>query len=130
MTIHEMMQQVALLSTGEYSRGGQVSAITIPTPGKRSQLIYGKVDRLGDEDMGVLYTSVGKMNEQVDLVHLLRLNAALSYSRCALLEDDMIVLIATFDLHNTSIKECARIMQELAAVADDLELRWFATDTE
>ena len=130
MTIHEMMQQVALLSTGEYSRGGQVSAISIPTPGKRSQLIYGKVDRLGDEDMGVLYTSVGKMNEQVDLVHLLRLNAGLSYSRCALLEDDMIVLIATFDLHNTSIKECARIMQELAAIADDLELRWFATDNE
>lgn len=130
MTIHEMMQQVALLSTGEYYRGGSISAITIPTPGRRSQLIYGKVDRHGDEDMGVLYTSVGKLNDQVDREHLLRLNAALHHTRTALLDDDTIVLIATFDLHNTSIKECARIMQELAAVADDLELRWFDADVE
>jgi hypothetical protein len=130
MTIHEMMQQVALLSTGEYSRGGGVSAITIPTPDKRSQMIYGKVENLGDEDMGLLYTSVGKMNEQVDIPYLLRINATLRYARAALLPDDTIVLIATFDLANTAIKECARIMQELAAVADDLELRWFATDTE
>ena len=130
MTIHEMMQQVALLSTGEYSRKGPISAIPIPTPGRRSQLIYGKVDRLGDDDMGVLYTAVGALNEQVDREHLLRLNASLHYTRTALLDDDTIVLIATFDLHNTSIKECARIMQELAAVADDLELRWFDADVE
>jgi len=129
MTIHEMMQQVALLSTGEYSRAGAVSAISIPTPGKRSQHIYGKVDRFGEEDMGVLYTSVGTLNEQVDLTYLLRLNSSLHYTRCALLEDSTVVLIATFDLENTSIKECARIMQELAAVADDLELKWFSTDT-
>ncbi len=128
MTIHEMMQQVALLSTGEYSRAGAVSAMTIPTPGKRSQLIYGKVDRVADEDMGILYTSVGMLNENVDLSHLLHLNASLRHARTALLEDSTIVLIATFDLHNTSIKECARIMQELAAVADDLEFRWFTTD--
>ncbi|MDX9759075.1 MAG: hypothetical protein RBU27_07940 [Bacteroidota bacterium] len=130
MTIHEMMQQVALLSTGEYSRGGAVSGITIPTPGKRSQMIYGKVDRIGEEEMGILYTSVGTMNEQVDPMYLLRINAHLRHSRAALLDDETIVLIATFDLLNTSIKECARIMQELAAVADDLELRWFSTDTE
>lgn len=130
MTIHEMMQQVALLSTGEYSRGGAVSAITIPTPDKRTQMIYGKVDRIGDEEMGILYTSVGSMNEQVDRSYLLRINAHLRHSRAALLDDDTIVLIATFDLLNTSIKECARIMQELAAVADDLEQRWYNTDTE
>lgn len=122
------MQQVALLSTGEYSRAGEVSAITIPTPGKRSQLIYGKVDHAGEEDMGILYTSVGMLNENVDLSHLLHLNASLRHARTALLEDSTIVLIATFDLHNTSIKECARIMQELAAVADDLEHRWFDAD--
>ena len=128
MTIHEMMQQVALLSTGEYSRTDAISIITIPTPGKRSQLIYGKVDLLGDEDTGILYTSVGMLNEQVDLSHLLRLNASLRHARTALLDDSTVVLIATFDLHSTSIKECARIMQELAAVADDLELRWFHSD--
>ncbi|MBR9975607.1 MAG: type III secretion system chaperone [Bacteroidetes bacterium] len=130
MTIHEMMQQVALLSTGEYSRGGDISAISIPTPGQRNQLVYGKVEHHSDGDTGVLYTSVGTLNDQVDREHLLRINASLHYTRTALLEDNTIVLIATFEVHNTSIMECARIMQELAAVADDLELRWFNTDTE
>lgn len=123
-----MMQQVALLSTGEYSRMGTMSIISIATPGKRNQMIYGKEDRHGDEDTGLLYSSVGMLNDQVDLHHLLHLNATLRHARTALLEDLTIVLIATFDLHNTSIKECARIMQELAAVADDLELRWFTHD--
>lgn len=128
MTVHEMMQQVALLSTGEYARSGDISSIEIPTPGKRRQVIYGKVDVMGEEEVAVLYSTVGKMNECVDLRYLLQLNTALRHTRTALLHGDEVVLVAMFDLLGTSIKECARMIQELAAVADELERRWYTGD--
>ena len=128
MTVHEIMHQVALLSTGEYTRSADISSIEIPTPGGRRQVIYGKMDTMGEEDVAVLYSTVGKVNECVDLRYLLQLNASLRHTRTALLEDDEVVLVAMFDLLTTSIKECARMIQELAAVADDLERRWYAAD--
>lgn len=128
MTVHEMMQQVALLSTGEYTRNGDISSIEIPTPGKRKQVIYGKTDIMGEEEVAVLYSNVGKVNECVDLRYLLQLNTALRHTRTALLNGDEVVLLAMFDLLGTSIKECARMIQELAAVADELERRWYAGD--
>jgi hypothetical protein len=128
MTVHETMQQVALLSTGTYTRSGEISSIEIPTPGGRRQVIYGKMDTMGDEDVAVMYSTVGKVNECVDLRYLLQLNASLRHTRTALLDDDDVVLVAMFDLLTTSIKECARMMQELAAVADELERRWYTTD--
>ncbi|PLX31968.1 MAG: hypothetical protein C0600_04190 [Ignavibacteria bacterium] len=123
-----MLQQVALLSTGDYARDGDISSIEIPTPGGRRQVILGKVDQIMDEDIAVLYTTVGKVNECVDLHYLLALNTSLRHSRTALLNGDEVVLVATFDLINTSVKECARVLQELAAVADDLERRWYSAD--
>ncbi|MDT8325313.1 MAG: hypothetical protein RRA94_14465 [Bacteroidota bacterium] len=128
MTVHEMMQQVALLSTGEYNRNGEISSIAIPTPGKRRQVIYGKVDVIGEEEVAVLYSTVGKVNECVDLRYLLQLNTSLRHTRTALLQSDEVVLVAMFDLLGTSIKECARMIQELAAVADELERRWYSSD--
>lgn len=128
MTIHEMLQQVALLSTGDYARDGDISSIEIPTPGGRRQVIFGKVDRIGDEDIAVLYTTVGKVNECVDMRYLLELNTSLRHARTALLNGNEVVLVAMFELINTSVKECARVLQELAAVADDLEKRWYTAD--
>ncbi len=128
MTVHEMMQQVALLSTGEYTRRGDISSIEIPTPGKRRQVIYGKVDVMGEEEVAVMYSTVGKINECVDLRYLLQLNTSLRHTRTALLHGNEVVLVAMFDLLGTSIKECARMIQELAAVADDLENRWYSGD--
>ncbi|MCB2205114.1 hypothetical protein KQI65_10225 [bacterium] len=128
MTVHEIMQQVALLSTGEYSHSGDISTIEIPTPGGRRQVIYGKIDLMGDEEVAVMYSTVGRVNECVDLRYLLQLNASLRYTRTALLEEEEVVLVAMFDLLTTTIKECARMIQELAAVADDLERRWYSDD--
>ena len=129
MTVHEMLQQVALLSTGNYARDGDISNIEIPTPGGRRQVVYGKVDQIGGEDIAVLYTTVGKVNECVDLRYLLELNTSLRHSRTALLNGDEVVLVATFELLSGSVKECARVLQELAAVADDLERRWYTSDS-
>jgi hypothetical protein len=123
-----MLQQVALLSTGYYSRTGTISSIEIPTPGGRHQIIYGKVEHMGDEDVAVLYSTVGRMNECVDLRYLLELNSSLRHARTALLHGDEVVLVAMFDLLSASVKDCARILQELAAVADDLERRWYSDD--
>lgn len=128
MTIHEMLQQVALLSAGTYARQGEISSIEIPTPGRRRQLIYGKVDQIGTENIAVLYSTVGELNEKVDLRYLLELNTSLRHARTALLGGREVILLATFELLNTSIKECALYLQELAAVADDLEHRWFSDD--
>ena len=129
MTIHEMMQQVALLSTGQYAREKEISTIEIPTPGKRRQIIYGKADVVGEDSIAVLYTTVGTVNECVELSYLLKLNTTLRHCRTALLDNEEILLIATFDLIAASVKECARVIQELAAVADDLEKKWYAGDT-
>lgn len=128
MTIHEMMQQVALLTSGKYTRQDTLSLIDIPTIGDRAQVIYGKLLDRDDGDTGLLYTSVGALIETIDPLYLLRMNASLRWARTALLGDDTIILIATFDLATTSIKECARIIQEVAAVADDLEFRYFSVD--
>jgi hypothetical protein len=128
MTIHEMMQQVALLTSGNYTREGAVSLIDIPTIENRGQVIYGKLLDQEAGDTGLLYTAVGPLAEGIDPLYLLRINASLQWARTALLDDDTIILIATFDLPTTSIKECARIMQEVAAVADDLEFRFFSVD--
>jgi|GEM_PF-1170782 hypothetical protein len=129
MTIHEMMHQVALLSTGHYERRGDVSTIEIPTPGERRQVIFGKTDEIGEDVIAVLYTTVGSSSDCPDMQYLLQLNTVLRHCRTALLEDGSIVLIAMFDLLSASVKECARVIQELAAVADDLEKRWFDSDT-
>ncbi len=128
MTVHEILQQVALLSTGEYTRNGDISSIEIPTPGKRRQVIYGKTDMMGEDEVAVLYSTVGKVNACVDLRYLLQLNTSLRHTRTALLHEDEVVLVAMFDQLTTSIKECARIIQELAAVSDELERRWFTED--
>lgn len=129
MTIHEMMQQVALLSTGHYERRGDIGTIEIPTPGNRRQIIFGKMDKMGEDVVAVLYTTVGSGSENPDMRYLLQLNTALRHCRTALLEDGSIVLIAMFDLFSTGVNDCARVIQELAAVADDLEKRWFQSDT-
>ncbi|MBN1448201.1 MAG: hypothetical protein JXA28_09750 [Bacteroidetes bacterium] len=129
MNVHEMMHQVALLSTGRYTREGDISMIEIPTPGRRRQIVYGKVDSVGEDSIAVLYTTVGIVNDCVDLAYLLKLNTALRHCRTALLDDDEVVLVSMFDLLTTSVKECARVIQELAAVADDLEKKWYTGDT-
>ena len=128
MTIHYMMQQVALLSTGVYKREKDVSRIEIRTPGNRTQTLYGRVQRIGVEEVGVLYTSVGTLLPEMDIVGLLGMNASLRHARVTLLNRSEIVLLVMFDLLRTSINECAPMLQELAAVADDLEQRWFSQD--
>ncbi len=128
MTIHYMMQQVALLSSSVYRRERDVSRIEIRTPGNRTQVMYGHVQRVGEENVGVLYTIVGTLNADVDMTRLLALNASLRHTRVALLKNSQIVLLALFDIVRTSINECAPMLQELAAVADDLEQQWFSLD--
>jgi hypothetical protein len=128
MTIHDMMQQVALLSSGVYHRDKSVSRIEIRTPGNRMQVLYGHVQRIGGENVGVLYTKVGTLADDIDPVDLLSMNVSLRHTRVAVLERHDIILIAMFDLVRTSINECAPMLQELAAVADNLEQQWFKLD--
>ena len=124
-----MLQQVSLFSSGVYRRSGAVSSIEIPLPDDRRQMIYGKVGMLRGERVGMLYTKIGTMHDKVDPLALLELNARLRHARVALLrESSLLVLIATFELDETSVRECAPILQEMAAVADDLERRYFDAD--
>lgn len=127
MTVHEMLQQVALLSQADYSRSEEVSSIEFQLGNNRHQRIYGKTDTIAGEKVGLLYTKVGSLNETIDPTELLAMNTTLRYARVALYEDD-IVLLALFDLMNTSVKECAPMLAELAATADELEQRFFTSD--
>jgi hypothetical protein len=129
MTINEMLQQVALLTGGDYSRQGDVSSISVNLPTGRKQIIYARVQRISDEDMGLLFTEVSELRDEVDLVALLELNAILKYSKVTVVDRKDIVLLATFDLANTSVRECAPILQELASIADELERKFIGLDT-
>ena len=128
MTVHDMMKQVGLFSSGKYRREGSRSILEIPLPGGRKQSIYGTVDRVRGERVGLLYTNIGQLSPQVDLVRLLEINAGLRHSRIAVLHATEIVLLGTFELDETSIRECAPMLQEMAAIADELERVYFETD--
>ena len=127
MTIREMLQQVALFSDGKYVRKNGRHSLEVPLPGGRKQIIYSKENQYRGEAFGELYTYIGTMDHDVIALDLLALNRHLRYSRIAL-EGDKIILVATFSLQHTSIKECAPILQELAAIADELELQMFGED--
>ena len=128
MTIHEMLHQVALLSSGNYQRKGEISTLEIPLPRHRKQVIYGKNEIIRGEPVGLLYTHIGMLDESIDLVALLGYNAKTQFAKVAILPDSRLVLTVMFDLINTSIKECAPMLQEMAAVADELERIYFITD--
>ncbi len=130
MTIHEMLQQVALFSSGAYRRSGDVSSIEIPLPAGRRQIILGRVGKVRGEAVGILSTKVGRRHPGMNIARLLSINAALRHSRIAMVEEDAIVLVGYFQLDETSIRECAPMLQEMAAVADDLERTEFGEDAE
>jgi hypothetical protein len=127
MTIREMLIQVALFSDGKYVRTNGKHSIEVPLPGGRKQIIFSKEIRFRNEAFGELYTYVGTLQSEAKAVELLALNRYLRYSHIAL-EGDRIILVATFSLQDTSINECAPILQELAAIADELELQMFGDD--
>jgi len=128
MTIHEMMHQIALLSAGRYAREGDVSTIEIGTPGNRTQVLYGREERMGEETVGLLYTYVGRISDRIAPMELLELNATLRYAKVTVVRGTDIMLLAMYDLIDTSVSDCAPMLQELAAVADDLEQRYFSED--
>jgi hypothetical protein len=128
MTIHEMLHQVALLSSGVYRREKDVSSLEIPLPRQRKQIVYGKTELMRGEPVGLLYTHVGLMNDTVDPMALLSYNAKMQYAKIALLDNGKLVLTVMFNPATTSIKECAPMLQEMAAVADELERIYFTTD--
>ena len=127
MTIREMLQQVALFSDGKFVRENGKDSLLVPLPGGRKQIIYSREDHHRDEPVGILYTYVGEMDGTTGAREFLELNRLLRYSRIAL-EGSRIMLIATFSLRYTSINECAPILQELAAIADELERQYFGED--
>lgn len=129
MTIFEMLHQVALLTGGEYSRAGEVGSILIHLPSGRTQRIYGRVQKFAGEDMGLLFTEVGELQEETDAVYLLELNAILRFSKVTIVEGRDVLLMAVFDLVKTSVRECAPMLQELASIADELERRIAGSDT-
>ena len=122
------MHQVALLARGEYTRHAAVSCITVDLPHGRRQRIYGREEVHGSETAGLLYTEVGELSDAVNMRTLLETNANLRYSRIAVDLQGVVVLLAWFDLDHTSVRDCAPMLQEIAAVADDLEARFFMRD--
>ena len=130
MTVHEMLYQVGLLSKTRFEPADDEgkSAIIIRLPDGRKQTIFGKTEHHGPDPVSILYTLVGESDGSTDLRHLLERNASLRYSRIAIFPGDRIVVFAVFDNIKTSVKECAPMLQEIAAVADELEREYFNRD--
>ena len=129
MTLHEMMHQIALLSGGTYRRDGVTGIVEIPLPANRKQSISGHIETIGGEQVGLIHATVGECAMEIDPWKLLELNYFLRYSRVALTDARTVVVAATFELDRTSVKECAPIIQEVAATADELERIYFGYDT-
>lgn len=128
MTIHEMMQQVALLSGGAYRRQGGTSAVDIPLPGGRKQTLYACLEYFETIPVGLFYAKVGPAGSRIDPMQLLALNTRLRYSRVAIMEGETLALQAMVELERTSVKECAPVLQEIGAVADELERLYYGED--
>jgi hypothetical protein len=52
----------------------------------------------------------------------------LRYSRVAVAEGNRIVVQAVVELDRTSVKECAPVLQEIGAAADELERLYYGHD--
>ncbi len=130
MTIREMLHQVALLTGAAFTKEGARATITINLPGGRMQRISGQVTTAREEAVGLLYTDVGELDDTIDVRALLSLNASLRHARIALFHDTRIVVFAIFDLEQISVRECAPMLQEIGAIADELKRRFFGADID
>ncbi len=128
MTIHEMMHQVALLSGGVYRKERETSMVEIPIPGGRKQRLYARLKDFDGEQVGLFHADVGPLGPGIDLLRLLEINAHLRYSRVAVLEGNRIVVQALVELDRTTVRECAPVLQEIGAAADELERLHYGHD--
>lgn len=128
MTIHEMMHQVALLSGGSYRKEKGASMVEIPIPGGRKQRLHARLKEFDGEQVGLFHADVGPLRPDTDLRRLLEVNAHLRYARVAVLEGNRIVVEALVELDRTSVKECAPVLQEIGAAADELERLHYGHD--
>jgi hypothetical protein len=123
------MESVAELEQGKYERKGDVSILTEPISGGRTQVVYGKVRKVDQEDVGYIFTIVGPWSTRIEPENLLKLNYHFKNARIALAPDNNIVIIAFFDLQKTSAQQAIEIIKEVANMGDGLEKRIFTVDS-
>jgi hypothetical protein len=128
MDIHQIMESVAELEGGKYHREGDISVLQEPIQGNRWQVVYGKVRQVGGVEVGFLFTKIGPNISKADPVDLLKLNYYLQYSKIAITKDNIICIIAFFDMEKTSSQFAIEIIREVALMGDRLEKEIFAHD--
>ncbi|MAT39739.1 MAG: hypothetical protein CL946_09065 [Ectothiorhodospiraceae bacterium] len=121
MTIHSLLRQVALHTSSEFQRNGAVSCITLALDQDRHQKIFGKMEQYEGEELAVLHTEIGTFRKGMDLISLFRLSGDMRYSKIVTLDGDRITIMALLELEAMSLARFARVLQEMAAFADEIE---------
>jgi len=128
MDIHQIMENVADLEQGKYHRNGEISILEEPLPGNRWEIVYGQVRRIEQDEVGFLITKVGQYLSKADPIDLLRINYYLRFSKIAITNDNVLCVIAFFDLQRTSAQQAIEIIREVARIGDNIEKNIYHVD--
>jgi hypothetical protein len=128
MDIHQLMESIAELENGKYQRTGDISILEEPLPDSRWQVVYAKVRRIENDEVGFIFTKIGHHNSRVDTIDLLKINYFLKYSKVAMTKDNDICIIAFFDLQKTNAQHVIEVIREVALMGDRLEKDIFKVD--
>jgi CRISPR/Cas system-associated endoribonuclease Cas2 len=130
MDLNAFMESYANEIGGNYSEyDSRTSIIIVPLPDQRFQTVLGKLKHSERYNrLGIEFTSkVCKYNSDVDLKLLLEENANLNHAKFAIVEDFLHVEASSF-IESATEQLLKEIIQEVANVADDYELKLTGAD--
>jgi CRISPR/Cas system-associated endoribonuclease Cas2 len=130
MDLNAFMESYANEIGGNYSEyDSRTSIIIVPLPDQRFQTVLGKLKHSERYNrLGIEFTSkVCKYNSDIDLKLLLEENANLNHAKFAIVEDFLHVEASSF-IESATEQLLKEIIQEVANVADDYELKLTGAD--
>jgi hypothetical protein len=132
LDLKTLMNKLAAFFKTELHMDGAIFQLRAPLPGGRSQLIGATQRDSEGRTLGIFFSEIGTLNDQINLEYLLRKNIELGYSKIAVMDDEQGVkkvgIIAVTSMEFTSPQLCVQILEEVAKVADSLEHELFGVD--
>ncbi|MCA9520275.1 MAG: hypothetical protein KC609_04860 [Myxococcales bacterium] len=127
ITLKDLMTRLSRHFGAELQEDQGVFQFRAPTSDGRSQLIGATVKRISDVELGVFFSEIGELNDDVNPWQLLEKNLELGYSKIAIMNNRLGV-IAVCNLKYTAPEEAVQILQEVCMVADQLEEELYGHD--
>jgi hypothetical protein len=95
--------------------------IEVPTESGRTQVVTISMGKDGDQDVaGFVWSKAGELRASLDPWALLRLNAELTYGKCAVRGNDIVILHGIYDAA-AQIADVGKAIYWVGRSADELE---------